>query len=57
MDNNYRLPTGKEIIFILIAFIVTMFVVVIYFKIANSNCIVTHMVYYYRGWIENRIFI
>ena len=30
MDNNYRLPTGKEIIFILIAFIVTMFVIVIY---------------------------
>ena len=30
MDNNYRLPTGKEIIFILIAFIITMFVVVIY---------------------------
>ncbi|MBF7025173.1 Na+/H+ antiporter NhaC [Staphylococcus kloosii] len=33
MDNNYRLPTGKEIIFILIAFIVTMFIVVIYLKL------------------------
>ena len=33
MDNNYRLPTGKEILFILIAFMITMFVVVIYLEL------------------------